>query len=144
MVQVLGRLALGIGILAVAGLSGWLAQFFVRETGFLLGLVIPALSALGVLLIRSESSERRPLDWRILGGGIGFGLIVLAVALGGLPFGQELIFVLSMLVVCTMLFFVTRELDAKTRRAILLASIIIFAFRATPSVRDAHFLSTLA
>ena len=28
MVQVLGRLALGIGILAVAGLSGWLAQFF--------------------------------------------------------------------------------------------------------------------
>jgi len=143
MVQVLGRLALGIGILAVAGLSGWLAQFFLRETVFLLGLVIPAISALGVLLIRSESSERRPLDWRILGGGIGFGLIVLAVALGGLPFGQELIFVLSMLVVCTMLFFVTRELDAKTRRAILFASIIIFAFRATPSVGDGYFWWTL-
>ena len=96
-----------------------------------------------MLLIRSESSERRPLDWRILGGGIGFGLIVLAVALGGLPFGQELIFVLSMLVICTMLFFVTRELDAKTRRAILFASIIIFAFRATPSVGDGYFWWTL-
>lgn len=143
MVQVLGRLALGIGILAVAGLSGWLAQFFVRETVFLLGLVIPAISALGVLLIRSESNERRPLDWRILGGGIGFGIVVVAVALGGLPFGQELIFVLSMLVVCTMLFFVTRELDAKTRRAILCASIIIFAFRATPSVGDGYFWWTL-
>lgn len=46
MVQVLGRLALGIGILVVAGLSGWLAQFFARETVFLLGLVIPAISAL--------------------------------------------------------------------------------------------------
>jgi hypothetical protein len=143
MVQVLGRLALGIGILAVAGLSGWLAQLFARETVFLLGLVIPAISALGVLLIRSESSERRPLDWRILGGGIGFGLIVLAVALGGLPFAQEFIFALSMLVICTMLFFVTRELDAKTRRAILFASIIIFAFRATPSVGDGYFWWTL-
>ncbi len=143
MVQVLGRLALGIGILAVAGLSGWLAQFFARETVFLFGLVIPAISALGVLLIRSESSERRPLDWRILGGGIGFGLIVLAVALGGLPFAQELIFVLSMLVICTMLFSVTRELDAKNRRAILFASIIIFAFRATPSVGDGYCWWTL-
>jgi MFS family permease len=143
MVQVLGRLALGIGILAVAGLSGWLAQVFGRETVFLLGLIIPAISALGVLLIQSETSERRPIDWRILGGGVGFGLIVLAVALGGLPFAQEVVFLLSMLVICTMLFFVTRELDAKTRRAILFASIIIFAFRATPSVGDGYFWWTL-
>jgi MFS family permease len=143
MVQVLGRLALGIGILSVAGLSGWLAQWFARETVFLFGLVIPAISALGVLLIRSETSERRPIDWRILGGGIGFGLIVLAVALGGLPYAQELVFVLSMLVICTMLVFVTRELDAKTRCAILFASLIIFAFRATPSVGDGYFWWTL-
>ena len=47
MVQVLGRLALSIGILAVAGLSGWLAQFLARDTVFLLGLIIPALSILG-------------------------------------------------------------------------------------------------
>ena len=72
MVQVLGRLALGIGILAVAGLSGWLAQFLSRETVFLIGLVVPAISVLGVLLIRSESNERQPIDWRILGGGIAF------------------------------------------------------------------------
>ena len=143
MVQVLGRLALGIGILTVAGLSGWLAQACARETVFLLGLVIPAISALGVLLIRSESSERRPVDWRILGGGIGFGAIVLAVGLGGLPFGQEFIFILSMTAVCTMLFFVTRELDAKARHSILFASIIIFAFRATPSAGDGYFWWTL-
>lgn len=143
MVQVLGRLALGIGILSVAGLSGWLAELLHRQTVFLVGLVIPFISAMGVLLIRSESGERRPLDWRILGGGIGFGLIVLAVALGGLPFAQELVFVLSMLVICTMLFLVTRELDATTRRAILFASIIIFAFRATPAVGDGYFWWTL-
>ena len=44
MVQVLGRLALSTGILAVAGLSGWLARFLGRETVFLLSLIVPAIS----------------------------------------------------------------------------------------------------
>jgi MFS family permease len=143
MVQVLGRLALGIGILAVAGLSGWLAQYLSRESVFLLGLVIPLISIVGVLLIRVETSERRPLDWRILGGGVAFGGFILLVALGGLPLAQEVIFVISMIVICTMLFFVTRELDVATKRAILFASIVIFAFRATPSVGDGYFWWTL-
>jgi len=143
MVQVIGRLALSVGILAVAGLSGWLASILARETVFLLGLIVPAVSVLGVLLIRSETSERRPLDWRILGGGAAFGAAILALALGSVPYSQELVFVLSMGVICTMLVFVTRELDAKTRRAILFTSIIIFAFRATPSVGDGYFWWTL-
>jgi len=143
MVQVLGRLALGIGILSVAGLSGWLAQFLARETVFLLGLVIPAITVCAVLLIRSESHERHPIDWRILGGGLAFGAVVLALALSGLQFAQELIFIVSMAVICTMLFFVTRELDTPTRRAILFTTIIIFAFRATPTVGDGYFWWTL-
>jgi hypothetical protein len=143
MVQVLGRLALSIGILAVAGLSGWLASFVSRETVFLIGLVIPAISVTGVLLRRSRTSERRPPDWRILGGGIAFGACVLALALGGVPFAQELTFALSMAVICTMLVLVTRELEPTTRRAILFTSIIIFAFRATPSAGDGYFWWTL-
>jgi BT1 family len=143
MVQVLGRIALSIGILAVAGLSGWLAELLNREKVFLVGLVVPVISTVAALLIRSESNERRPLDWRILGGGIGFGIVVISVALGGVPFAQEFTFVLSMLVVCTMLYFVIRELDSTTRRAILFATIIIFAFRATPSVGDGYFWWTL-
>jgi hypothetical protein len=143
MVQVISRLALSVGILAVAGLSGWLASIFDRETVFLLGLLVPAVSVIGVLLIRSETSERRSLDWRILGGGLAFGATILLLALGSVPFGQELIFALSMVVICTMLVFVTKELDSKTRRAILFTSIIIFAFRAAPSVGDGYFWWTL-
>ena len=79
MVQVLGRLALSFGILAVAGLSGWLAGFLGRPTVFLIGLIVPAISVVGVLLIRSETAERRPLDWRILGGGLAFGAVVIAL-----------------------------------------------------------------
>jgi BT1 family len=143
MVQVIGRLALSLGILAVAGLSGWLASVLDRETVFLVGLAVPAVSVIGVLLIRSETSERRPLDWRILGGGAAFGAAILVLALGSVPYNQELVFALSMAVICTMLVLVTKELDAKTRRAILFTSIIIFAFRATPSVGDGYFWWTL-
>ena len=143
MVQVLGRLALSFGILSVAGLSGWLAGFLDRQTVFLLGLIVPAVSVIGVLLIRSETAERRPLDLRILGGGLAFGAIVIALAVGGLPLAQEIIFILSMAVICTMLVLVTRDLDPASRRAILFTSIIIFAFRATPSVGDGYFWWTL-
>jgi hypothetical protein len=143
MVQVLGRLALSGGIVAVAGLSGVLAGLFDRETVFLMGLVIPAISVTGTFLVKREPTEIRPIDWRILGGGIIFGATVLALALGGIPYAQEVIFVLSMAVICTMLVFVTRELDHKSRMAILYTSIIIFAFRATPGVGDGYFWWTL-
>jgi surface polysaccharide O-acyltransferase-like enzyme len=139
MVQVLGRIFLSLGILAVAGLSGVLAFVLPREMVFLVALVVPAISVTGVFLIKSETAERRPIDWRILGGGIVFGAAVVALGVGGVPFAQEFIFVISMGVVCGMLIFVTRELDHKSRMIILYAAIIIFAFRATPSVGDGYF-----
>ncbi len=143
MVQVLGRLSLSAGIVAVAGLSGVLAGLFGRETVFLIGLVIPVISISGVLLIKQEKAAPRPIDWRILGGGLVFGAAVLALALGGIPYAQEFIFVLSMAVVCTMLVLVTRDLDHKSRMAIFYTSIIIFAFRATPTTGDGYFWWTL-
>ena len=122
MVQVLGRIALSTGILAVAGLSGWLASIFSHETVFLMGLVIPVISITGVFLRRSTVVERRPTDWRILGGGIAFGAVVIALGFGGVPFAQELVFILSMAVICSMLVVVTRDLAAETKRAILFTS----------------------
>ena len=143
MVQVIGRLSLSAGIVAVAGLSGILAGMFDRETVFLMGLVIPALSLTGMSMIEQEKAKPRPIDWRILGVGLVFGAVVLTLALGGIPFAQEVIFTISMAVICTMLVFVTRGLDHKSRLAILYTSIIIFAFRATPTVGDGYFWFTL-
>jgi hypothetical protein len=48
-----------------------------------------------------------------------------------------------MAVICTMLVLVTRDISAEHQRAILFTSIIIFAFRATPSVGDGYFWFTL-
>jgi hypothetical protein len=136
MVQVLGRLALSFGIFAVAGLSGVLAQWLPYETVFLLGLVVPLISVSGAILVRLETSERHPTDWRILGGGLVFGVFVAALALSGLDFSQEIVWAVSMAVVIWMLGRVTHEIDHATRMRIVYAAIIIFAFRATPGVGE--------
>jgi len=138
MVQVLGRLALSFGLFAVAGISGLLAQLLSYDKVFLIGLVVPLISISGALLVRLETSERRPIDWRILGGGIAFGAVVVAIALGGLPYGQEVIFAISMAVVLWMLTRVTQDIEPATRLRIAFAAIIIFAFRATPDVGSGY------
>jgi hypothetical protein len=143
MVQVLGRISLSVGILSVAGLSGLLSNYFTREAVFLMALIVPAISISGSLFIRTEPTEFRPIDLRLLGGGFLLGAFVLSIGLADPPFAQELVFLLSMAVVITMLVIVTRELDPEKRRAIFYTAIIIFAFRATPAVGDGYFWWTL-
>jgi MFS family permease len=143
MVQVLGRLALSAGIVAVAGLSGWVAAMVGREQVFLLALIVPALSLVGALMASESNIERRPIDWPIFAGGIVFGLTVVAIGLLRIPLGQEIIFIISMTVVCVMLVQVTRDVARETRRAIFFTAIIIFAFRATPAVGDGYFWFTI-
>lgn len=136
MVQILGRLALSIGAFAVAGLGGFLAGWLPYSTVFLIGLIIPLISVSGALLVRLETSEKRPTDWKILGGGLAFGSVVTLLALTEAPFNQEIIFLISMAVVVTMLLRVTESIDPLTRKRIAYAAIIIFAFRATPSIGE--------
>jgi hypothetical protein len=143
MVQVLGRLALSFGILSVAGLSGLLSEYFSREAVFLMALVVPAISMTGSLFIRTEPGEARPIDVRLLGGGFLLGAFAIAIGLADPAFAQELVFFLSMGVVIALLAIVARDLGADGRRAILLTTIVIFAFRATPSVGDGYFWWTL-
>jgi MFS family permease len=136
MVQVLGRLALSFGLFAASGLGGYLASILPYEQVFLIALVVPAISVTGVLLVRLETSEQLPIDWRVLGGGLAFGAVVVALGVLRVPFGQEIVFAISMVVVCSLLVMVTGELDRETRLQILFATIIIFAFRATPTAGE--------
>ena len=138
MVQVLGRLSLSFGVFSVAGLSGWLAQHLSYDKVFLLGLIVPVISISGALLVRLETSERRAIDWRILGGGLAFGAVVTALAVSGISYGQEIIFAVSMAVVIWMLTRVTEEIDHATRVRIAFAAVIIFAFRAVPGIGDGY------
>jgi MFS family permease len=136
MVQILGRLALSFGLVTVSWLGGWLAGKVGYATVFLIALVIPLISASGALLVHLETSENRPTDWTILGGGLAFGAAVLSIALTGIPLGQELTFVVSLTVIVLMLARVTRDIDPVTRSRIAYAALIIFAFRATPAIGE--------
>ncbi len=138
MVQVLGRLALSLGIFLTAGVAGWLAQITSYENVFLIGLIVPALSASGAALVRLESSESRPIDWRILSAGLAFGAVVTALLAADVAFAQEIVFVISMTVISAMLYHVTRDISERTRLRIFYAAIIIFAFRAVPSVGEGY------
>lgn len=138
LVQVLGRLALSLGIFSTAGLAGWLAQVYSYEAVFLMGLVVPAVSITGALLVRLETTERVPIDWRILGGGLAFGLAVLLIGIARVPLGQELVFVVSMVIIGGMLVRVTADLEHETRMKIFYAAIIIFVFRATPGTGEGY------
>ncbi|MBN9259479.1 MAG: hypothetical protein J0J14_01285 [Hyphomicrobium sp.] len=138
MVQVLGRLALSFGIFAVAGISGFLAQHLSYATVFLIGLVIPVISVTGALLVRLETSETRPIDWRILGGGLAFGATVTGVAVVGVPAAQEIVFLVSIIIIVAMLKRVIGHVPLDAQRHIIVAAIIIFVFRATPSVGQGY------
>jgi hypothetical protein len=138
MVQVLGRLALSFGVFAVAGLAGLLAKVLDYQTVFLIALVVPLISVSGALIVRLEPSETRPIDWRILGGGIAFGAAVTALALSGMPLSQEIVFLFSMAVVIWMLTRVTANIEHATRMRIFYAAIIIFAFRAVPGIGEGY------
>jgi len=134
MVQALGRLALYLGILATARIAGWLAQSYSYETVFLIGLAVPLISVTGALFVRLETSESRATDWRILGGGLAFGAFVVAMGLFSVPFAQEIIFVVSMVVIVSMLVRVTQDVAPDVRRRIAYAAVLIFAFRCVPGV----------
>jgi MFS family permease len=136
LVQVLGRLAISLGIFSVAGLGGWLAQTVSYTTVFLLGLVVPLISVSGALVVRLEATEHRKLDRPILFGGLAFGAVVSLLALSDLPFSQELVFVISLVVIVAMLRRITRGLPVDRRRQIAIAALLIFIFRATPSVGE--------
>jgi hypothetical protein len=138
MVQVLGRLALSFGIFSIAGLAGLLAQVLSYDKVFLIALIVPVISVSGAMLVRLETTERRPIDWRILGGGLAFGAVVAALGLAQVPYAQEIIFAFSMAVVIWMLNRVTQDIDHATRVRIATAAIIIFAFRATPGVGEGY------
>jgi hypothetical protein len=164
--QTLGRVAIILGVVAVAalniGMFAGVAEMSEAEKTrtyaniYLLALVIPAISILGVtlggiayrrravrLLAQGFTQDRvaamlvAPIEktspnWWIMGGGVAFVAFTLATSLAAVPFDQEIIFTGSMAIVLFLMHRLILELDPGLRGPLIGTAVIIFAFRAVP------------
>ncbi len=137
MIQVLARLSLGLAIFAVSGLKGWLAEIYSYETMFKISLFIPLLSIIGVSLVRLNPVESSPLNKQIFFGGFIFAIFVVLIGYNDIPYSQEIVFAVSLGVVLYFLSTLIEDLDPDTVRHIQMAMIVIFVYRAMPSVGPA-------
>jgi len=135
MVQLLGRLALSLAAFSVAGFGGWLAQHVAYETIFWMTLGIPLISCVGVLFIRLEKvqdHERKPLNKHILFWGLVFAVFSVVMAMSNLPFAQEIVFGVSLVLLAAMMCLVTKDLPKAKFRVLALTLLVLFLYRLTP------------
>jgi hypothetical protein len=123
---------------------------------YLMALVIPLVSILGVILggimlrrrarelealghdhssidklLFAPESETHP-NWWILGGSLVFALFTIGMGVSDVPLAQEIIFIGSMSIVLFLMYRLMLELDAGARNMLIGTALIIFVFRAVP------------
>jgi len=145
-VQILGRLAISLAGVMVAGLSGWLAEIFSYETIFKISLIIPVISIVGVSIVRLDVAKPSPVNCKILCGGLAFAVFVVMMGYGQyqqwhnqmlafvFKYSQEIVFLVSFSVIAYMLSLLLKDIDPKTKSFIIKTAIIIFVYRAMPSI----------
>jgi len=136
-IQVLSRLSLGLAIFVMGWLGGELADMYDYETVFKLSLFIPILSIIGVSVVKLNPVPVTPLNKQVLFGGLFFAIFVILVGYNDIPYSQEIVFVVSLGVVLYLLSTLIEDLDPDTIKHIKMAMIVIFVYRAMPSVGPA-------
>ena len=135
-IQVLARLSLGFSVFLTGWIGGELADVFKdnREIIFIIALFVPLLSILGVLLVKLNPVAISPINRQVLFGGLSFAVFVVIMGYNEVPYSQEIVFAISLGVVLYLLNGLIADLSADAIRHIKMAMIIIFVYRAMPSV----------
>jgi len=136
-IQVLSRLSLGLAIFIMGWLGGELADIYDYETVFKLSLFIPILSIIGVIVVKLNPVPSSPLNKQVLFGGLLFAIFVVLIGYNDVPYSQEIVFVVSLVVVLYLLSTLIEDLDPNIIKHIKMAMIVIFVYRAMPSVGPA-------
>ncbi len=156
--QTLGRIAIIGGSALVAGVGGWLAGTLSYKVMYEVALVIPVISVIGVtmgqvsIFLRRRQMERRGMEesmileslhqedtemkpnYHILIGSALFVILSFGLGLSNFAFNKEAIFTGSLLVIGYLMRQLFKDLDPVKVKEILGIAIIIFIFRAMPSI----------
>lgn len=153
--QTLGRIAIISGFVAVAAVNIYIfndAETLPREARlelyaivYLTALAIPAISVSGMALhtwvqhrqaqrgqVRSTEEGKTEINWHILGGGLAFVALSIALGTSGLTYSQEIVFAGSLAVILYLIRQLVKSLDLKAARVLVGTATIIFVFRAVP------------
>lgn len=135
-IQVLARLSLGLAIFLTGWIGGELADVYEheREKVFMIALFVPLLSILGVALVKLNPVAISPMNKQVLFGGLLFAVFVVLMGYNDIAYSQEIVFVISLGVVLYLLNNLISDLSEDAIRHIKMAMIIIFVYRAMPSV----------
>ena len=141
-IQTLGRAATLGGMIAAGGkLGGWLAGWLGSRPVFALAMALPATVVVAALFVRpqretSVAPSEGPLSgenaWVIMAAGLGYAAFGIFAELFGLPHAQELVLLVS----AGLLTFLLRRMQVT--RAVVIAAIVIFMFRATPNAGQGY------
>jgi len=144
-IQTLGRMSLLVGGISVGYLSGWLAGTIGPRPTFAVAVALPLLVALSVVLLRGAPS--RPAPSRAAAGaahltggrarlvmlvGLAYAAFGIALETIRVPYSKEIVLVVSIVLIGMLL----RQVGIS--RAVAVASIVIFLFRATPGVGQGY------
>ncbi len=156
--QTLGRIAIIGGSAMVAGLGGWLAETLSYKVMYEVALCIPVISVLGVTLGQIDTRLRRlrmkqegideadiqlafrqdhtaiQPDYRILGGSAVFVLVSVFFGLSEIDGKKEIIFLGSLAIIGYLMHSLMQGLDSRKKREIVSIALIIFIFRAMPTI----------
>lgn len=141
-IQALGRMALLAGGISVSYLGGVLASAIGARAVFAIAAALPLIVGASVLLLPQESgagaksaSEHGALLYSpplILAAGLGYALAGALLQIFAVPLAQEITLLISALLIGVML------KTVGVSRAVVISALVIFLFRATPSVGQGY------
>ncbi len=141
-IQALGRMAILAGGISVAYVGGVLAGAIGARAVFLVALALPVLVLLTLpILWRMPRREAPPAEagplghgraGMVLGVGLGYAALGIALNLNGVPYAAEIVLVVSLALIGVLL-----KLMGVTR-AVIIAAGVIFLFRAVPGVGQGY------
>jgi MFS family permease len=142
-IQTLGRMALLAGGISVGYLSGWLAGTIGSRPTFVLAIGLPLLVTVSLLFFaRRERPRPRPTteEGPLSGGrasivllvGLGYAAFGTALQLFELPWAQEIVLLVSVVLIAGLL------QRVGISRRVAAAALVIFLFRATPGVGQGY------